>query len=230
MAFAGRLWWCALLWSRAARCVEDEHWGSLACLTGNRPRAHCTASQHLCLDTQCIQVLSGFLAGAAALTMGAQGAQALTPVDVFDDRKVKATGFDLIYEARDLDLDQRTRDGMTQARKSLDETKKRVKASEARIDAELEPFIKKAYWCVIWGRNWKKDGAKSDCTWWLDTCEGTVHEQADFILVFDHNNAGFSTVEAVPFLEKNLSSLLMFFLSLYSRRLQALLPASKAVA
>jgi hypothetical protein len=95
-----------------------------------------------------LQVLSGFLAGAAALTL-ATPAQALTPVDLIDDRKVKTTGFDLIYEARELDLPQNVRDGMTQARQSLDETKKRVKASEARIDASLEPVIKKSYWWVM---------------------------------------------------------------------------------
>jgi hypothetical protein len=55
-------------------------------------------------------------------------------------------GFDLIYEARDLDLAQNVRDGMTQARTDLDATKKRVKESEARIDAALEPSIAKAYW------------------------------------------------------------------------------------
>lgn len=49
-------------------------------------------------------------------------------------------------EARDLDLPQNERDGMTQARTSLDDTKARVKASEARIDSKLEPSIQKAYW------------------------------------------------------------------------------------
>lgn len=49
-------------------------------------------------------------------------------------------------EARDLDLPQNVRDGLTQARTSLEETKARVKASEARIDSKLEPSIKKAYW------------------------------------------------------------------------------------
>jgi photosystem II oxygen-evolving enhancer protein 3 len=66
-------------------------------------------------------------------------------VDLFDDRNVRQKGFDLIYEARDLDLPQNVRDGLTQARTSLEDTKKRVKASEARIDAELEPFIQKSY-------------------------------------------------------------------------------------
>ncbi len=46
----------------------------------------------------------------------------------------------------DLDLPQNVRDGFTQARTSLKETVDRVKASEARIDSELEPFIKKNYW------------------------------------------------------------------------------------
>ena len=41
------------------------------------------------------------------------------------------------------------RDGLSQARANLEDTKKRVKASEARIDADLEPFINKAYWSVI---------------------------------------------------------------------------------
>lgn len=90
-------------------------------------------------------VLSGLFAG-AALTAAAGAQAAATPVDLFDDRKAKANGFDIIYEARDLDLPQSTRDGMTQARGSLEDTKKRVKASEARIDADLEGFVSKAYW------------------------------------------------------------------------------------
>ncbi len=42
-----------------------------------------------------------------------------------------------------------------QARQSLDATKKRVTESEKRIDTQLEPFIKKNYWCAprsCWGR------------------------------------------------------------------------------
>ncbi len=37
---------------------------------------------------------------------------------------------------------------MRQARQSLDATKKRVTESEKRIDTQLEPFIKKNYWCA----------------------------------------------------------------------------------
>lgn len=40
-------------------------------------------------------------------------------IDVFDDRKVRDNGFDLIYEARDLDLPQAQRDGFTQVRSGL---------------------------------------------------------------------------------------------------------------
>ncbi len=46
----------------------------------------------------------------------------------------------------DLDLPQSVRDGLDQQRKDIDSTKSRVKESEARIDADLEPFIKKNYW------------------------------------------------------------------------------------
>ena len=62
-----------------------------------------------------LQVLAGFVAAGAAL-LAAPKAQAVTPVDLFDDRKARDTGFDIIYEARDLDLPQSTRDGLTQVR------------------------------------------------------------------------------------------------------------------
>lgn len=93
------------------------------------------------------QVLSGFLAGAAALTL-APPSGALQDVQLKDYRDARKTGFDIIYEARDLDLDQDTRDGLTQARKDLNTTKTRVKESEKRIDQQLEGLISKNYWCV----------------------------------------------------------------------------------
>lgn len=58
-------------------------------------------------------VLGGLLAGVAALT--ASSAQAM---DLIDDRKAKANGFDIIYEARDLDLTQAQRDGLAQVRRA----------------------------------------------------------------------------------------------------------------
>merc|ERR1712036_212695 len=63
-----------------------------------------------------------------------------------DDLKAKSTGFDIIYEARDLDLPQNVRDGLTQARSSVDDTKKRVAESKKRITQEVLPYIKKSYW------------------------------------------------------------------------------------
>jgi photosystem II oxygen-evolving enhancer protein 3 len=93
------------------------------------------------------KVLTGFVAGAAALAAAAPAlAGPDTPVDLFDDRKARSTGFDLIYEARDLDLPQNVRDGLTQARGNLDATKKRVKESEKRLDSAVEPSVAKAYW------------------------------------------------------------------------------------
>lgn len=89
-------------------------------------------------------VLGGLLAG-AVLTVANQ-ANALSDVNVFDDRKVRDNGFDIIYEARDLDLPQATRDGLTQARSSIEDTKKRVKSAEARIDSEVAGYVSKAYW------------------------------------------------------------------------------------
>merc|ERR1719388_14406 len=71
---------------------------------------------------------------------------AVTPVDLKDDRSAKSTGFDLIYEARDLDLPQGVRDGLTQARTSIEDTKKRVTESKKRITKEVLPYIEKAYW------------------------------------------------------------------------------------
>merc|ERR1711937_348934 len=84
-------------------------------------------------------------AGLAAITI-ANTTFALTPVDLKDDRKAKSMGFDLIYEARDLDLPQNVRDGLTQARNSVDDTKKRVTESKKRITKEVLPYIEKAYW------------------------------------------------------------------------------------
>jgi photosystem II oxygen-evolving enhancer protein 3 len=90
-----------------------------------------------------LQVLSGLAAGAAAVTLAPKAVQAM---ELTDDRKAKATGFDIIYEARDLDLDQDTRDGLAQARKDLNYTKNRIKESEKIIDTTLEPLVKKNYW------------------------------------------------------------------------------------
>jgi len=86
-------------------------------------------------------VLTGLVAGVAALT-----ATSANAMDIIDDRKARAKGFDIIYEARDLDLPQGVRDGLEQARSDVALTKKRIAESQRRIESELEPFIAKAYW------------------------------------------------------------------------------------
>merc|ERR1712093_278867 len=85
------------------------------------------------------------MAGLATLLMSSS-ALAVTPVDLKDDRKAKSTGFELIYEARNLDLPQNVRDGLTQARSSAAGTKRRVAESTKRIIQEVLPYIKKSYW------------------------------------------------------------------------------------
>merc|ERR1711977_171718 len=90
-------------------------------------------------------VVAGLVAGLTSVTLTTQTI-AVTPVDLKDDRSAKSTGFDLIYEARDLDLPQGVRDGLTQARTSVEDTKKRVAESKKRITKEVLPYIEKAYW------------------------------------------------------------------------------------
>ncbi len=90
-------------------------------------------------------VLSGLFAGAAALSAG-KALAAATPVDLIDDRKAIEKGFDIIYEARDLDLPQSQRDGMTQARNSVEATKARVAEASSRIKTTVAADIEKEYW------------------------------------------------------------------------------------
>merc|ERR1711904_32118 len=90
-------------------------------------------------------LVAGLVAGLAS-AMVTMPTIAVTPVDLKDDRTAKSTGFDIIYEARDLDLPQNVRDGLTQARTSVEDTKKRVVESKKRIAGEVLPYIEKAYW------------------------------------------------------------------------------------
>ncbi len=91
-----------------------------------------------------LQVLSGLAASVALVA--ANGAQALSPVDLLDKREAVAKGLYNTYEARDKYLPQDVRDGSALAKGDINYTKNRVKESETRIDAELEPVIKKNYW------------------------------------------------------------------------------------
>lgn len=85
------------------------------------------------------------LAGVAALS-AAIAAPAANAVDIIDDRAAKAKGFDIIYEARDLDLPQGQRDGLFQARGDVELTKKRIAESVGRINGKLGSDIEKKYW------------------------------------------------------------------------------------
>jgi len=67
-------------------------------------------------------------------------------VDIFDDRKALDKGFEIIYEARDLDIPQAQRDGLTAARTNPAATKKAIQESADRIKAKVATDIKKAYW------------------------------------------------------------------------------------
>eukprot|EP01023_Acetabularia_acetabulum_P067127 TRINITY_DN918_c4_g1_i5.p1 TRINITY_DN918_c4_g1~~TRINITY_DN918_c4_g1_i5.p1 ORF type:complete len:211 (+),score=44.16 TRINITY_DN918_c4_g1_i5:526-1158(+) len=87
---------------------------------------------------------AGLLVGAVNLV--SNPAVAVSGVDLFDDRKAIEKGFDIIYEARDLDLPQGVRDGMTQMKENLADTKARVAESEKRFQSEISGYIKKQYW------------------------------------------------------------------------------------
>jgi photosystem II oxygen-evolving enhancer protein 3 len=97
------------------------------------------------LNFTCLQIVAGFVAGVASLA--GKASADVTPVDLFDDRKkTKGTGFEIIYEARDLDLPQNERDGITQFKADLGATKARYTESAKRITGPLGEFIDKSYW------------------------------------------------------------------------------------
>mmetsp|Transcript_14725 Transcript_14725/g.44492 ORF Transcript_14725/g.44492 Transcript_14725/m.44492 type:complete len:214 (+) Transcript_14725:105-746(+) len=89
-------------------------------------------------------LIGGLMAAAVAVTMPQQ-AQA---VDIIDATKVRQAGFDIIYEARDLDLPQAARDGISQFRQSLEDTKKRLDISAKRINGDLSGYVSKKYWTL----------------------------------------------------------------------------------
>jgi len=90
-------------------------------------------------------MIDGLAFAFAAALAHDKAAFAVTPMDLKDDRAAKKAGFDITYEARDLDLPQNVRDGMTQARSSAADTKKRVVESSKRLAVVLDD-VKIAYW------------------------------------------------------------------------------------
>uniref|UniRef100_A0A7S3UBT2 Uncharacterized protein n=1 Tax=Picocystis salinarum TaxID=88271 RepID=A0A7S3UBT2_9CHLO len=89
------------------------------------------------------------LAAAASVVLAA-GAAFATPVDVFDDRKAIDAGLLEIYEARDLDISVKGKEGGDRFafKKSLpiDQVVARAKTAAARFDGEVLPAINKGYW------------------------------------------------------------------------------------
>lgn len=112
-----------------------------AAAPANTRTARCAVVVRASAEESRRAVLGGFIAGVAALTASSANA-----MDIIDDRKARATGFDIIYEARDLDLPQAVRDGLEQARSDVGLTKKRISESQRRIETALSPSIEKAYW------------------------------------------------------------------------------------
>lgn len=110
-----------------------------------------TPAQQRSTRTPSVQILSGLVAGVAAVAVApSQADNTAGFVDLFDDRKARQKGFDLIYEARDLDLVQNERDGLAQFRGDLKATKERYKEATKRISKDVGGYIDKMYWCASW--------------------------------------------------------------------------------
>lgn len=93
------------------------------------------------------QILSGVIAGVAALSAApALADNTAGAVDLFDDRKAKGKGFEIIYEARDLDLTQNEREGFTQYRGDSKLTRERYQEAKKRIKKDVKEYIEKQYW------------------------------------------------------------------------------------
>jgi photosystem II oxygen-evolving enhancer protein 3 len=82
--------------------------------------------------------------GAAAAALAAAPARAA--VDLIDQRDARARGFDIIYDARDIDKPQAFRDGISEFRGDLAKTRARLAESERRLDVSVDGFVQKKYW------------------------------------------------------------------------------------
>jgi len=92
------------------------------------------------------EMMAGLALGLGSVAAQSKNAFAVTGVDVKDDRGAVKKGFDIIYEARELDLPQNQRDGLSQFRESGDATKKRLAESSDRLKKDVLVSIKKNYW------------------------------------------------------------------------------------
>merc|ERR1712190_364528 len=91
-------------------------------------------------------MMAGLALGLGTVAAQSKNAFAVTGVDVKDDRGAVKKGFDIIYEARELDLPQNQRDGLSQFRNSADDTKQRLVESSKRIKTTVLESINKNYW------------------------------------------------------------------------------------
>jgi len=90
------------------------------------------------------------LAAATAVVLSATPAFALNSIELTDKRAENQSGLQLIYEARDLDLDQKPRsDGPSRfsfQKLTAKETAARAKESVARINKDVGEYVGKKYW------------------------------------------------------------------------------------
>jgi len=91
-------------------------------------------------------------AALAGTALFAGKASAVQDYQIIDDRDAKKKGFDLIYEARDLEVTQQAKAGESTRfalqRLSPDDTKARVNDSITRIKSSLPTLIEKEYYPV----------------------------------------------------------------------------------
>lgn len=90
-----------------------------------------------------MQVLGGLVAGMSLIA--SRNANAVSSIGLSDESKQRDNGFDIIYEARDLDLPQSTREGFDQSRGNLETSKARVAEASKRVSG-IKEYIDKAYW------------------------------------------------------------------------------------
>jgi len=114
-------------------------------------------------------------------------------IDVLDYRSQK-DGIEITYQARDLDLDQNTRDGFTQAR-SPAVAKARISESVARL-SKVGDFINKAYWTK--GRE-ELRGQVGTLRFDINTLAATTSAEADKKAILAAKADLLSTIDKLDF-------------------------------
>ena len=86
------------------------------------------------------------LAGAAAMFVGVRNANAVG-IDLIDDKSKKLDYKNNIADqARDVDIDVKIRNGLTQARSDREFTVKRVQESKKRIENDVKTYVDAKSW------------------------------------------------------------------------------------